>query len=333
MHDHSPTTVRAHAKLNLLLSVGSPEGADAPRAGWHRILSWFTCIDLYDDIEVITLRQSDASRYEVAWAEDAPLPASHSRVIDWAIEKDLCVRAHRAFESHIKKSVPVHVRVRKRVPTGAGLGGGSSDAGALLGLLRELFAAHLEPESMQAVGASIGSDVAYFIDDRDPPRSAIVSGFGETIERVDDLVRGEVVLVIPPFSCSTPAVYHSFDELLAAEQRDEALRRAARKLTGPERSWGPREQLVRGRVQRMIDAGRVEPGLLFNDLEKAAFRVEPRLGELSRAISRVTRMDAHLTGSGSCLFLVPPAGRIEWVIERVRLVAPGANVLATRLLA
>ncbi len=318
----------AHAKVNLLLSVGAAEPAGTPRAGWHRILSWFACIDLADGVSIERLADGHSSRHEVSWAADA----MRAEVVDWPLEKDLAVRAHRSLEAHVGRALPASIKVEKRIPTGAGLGGGSSDAATVLAGLREVFALDLSMDELRGIGAALGSDVAFFLDEASSHGAAapaVVSGFGESVERTGG-VRGPVILVIPPFKCATAAVYGAFDALLADEQREDDRRRMLNDQKGPARQWVPREQLVRGRVERMLGSGVLESSLMFNDLAKAAFRVEPRLGQLSTAISRITRMDAHVTGSGSCLFLLPAAGKVEWVEERVRRVAGEAGAVVVR---
>lgn len=319
-------TIPAPAKLNLLLSVGAPEPADAPKPGWHRILSWFTCIDLADDITLERLA-TGPSRYEVRWATDAPRPET----VDWPLDKDLAVRAHKALEAHTKRTLPVSLRVEKRIPTGAGLGGGSSDAASVLKGVNDLYELGLAAFELRDIAATLGSDVPFFIDDAPgTPPPAIVRGFGEEVERTD-AVPGDIILVIPPFKCATPAVYAAFDTLLAEEQQADERRRMLNDFKGPARQWGPREQLVLGRVERILAAGALDSNLLFNDLAKPTFQVEPRLGELSRSLSKVTRLDAHLTGSGSCLFFAPPAGREDWVMERVQRTAEGCAHLRVSL--
>ncbi|MFO0831099.1 MAG: hypothetical protein U0637_04550 [Phycisphaerales bacterium] len=321
-------TLTAPAKLNLLLSVGAPEPAGTPKAGWHRILSWFTCIDLADTVHAEALPGGSSSRYEVAWAGDAP----RQETVDWPPEKDLAVRAHRALEAQTGRTLPTLLRVQKRIPTGAGMGGGSSDAAAALQAVNTAHDLGLSPDELRRVGATLGSDVPFFIDDEpgSTPRPAIVGGFGESVERTPGLT-GEVILIIPPFRCATPAVYSAFDTLLAEEQRADEHKRVLTEQKGPARQWGPREQLVTGRVHRMLEAGAPDSHLLFNDLAKPAFQVEPRLGELSRSLSKITRLDAHLTGSGSCLFLIPPPHRTDWVMERAARVAAGCTVYPARL--
>ncbi len=342
-------TRRAYAKINLMLSVGQALPAQHEKAGYHPICSWFSCVDVFDDVCVERLGDGQASRYDVSWADDAA--PEFKREIDWPIEKDLAVRAHRALEAVAGKKRPVALSVKKRIPVGGGLGGGSSDAAACLLAVCEAFEWKVDADALREVAKSLGSDVAYFLDDGDSadadefvdvPRPAIVSGLGEEIERAEAF-EYPIILVVPPFGCATGAVYKAFDETLEAELREYRLERAVSaehgQNVGRERSTGPREQMVRGRVERMVREGKLDTDLLFNDLAKAAFAVEPRLGKLVTSLSNVTRSAAHVTGSGSCVFLVPRRGKEEWMMERVRRVCGGlgeelggeAGVMLTRL--
>ena len=174
-----PEVVRsAPAKVNLALSVGDAEpaerdGARNPRAGWHPIASWMVCVDLMDRVRVTP--GSEGSTHRIAWAEDAPRPTP----IDWPVEKDLAVRAHRALERRVGRTLPCAVAVEKRIPVGGGLGGGSSDAAAALLALREAFDLPLSDAELAAVGAGLGSDVAFFVDAEHGP--GVVTGFGEGV--------------------------------------------------------------------------------------------------------------------------------------------------------
>lgn len=304
----------AHAKLNLMLSVGAPVAPGQPKAGYHPIHSWFACVDLHDDVEVTPLAPGAASEHVVAWAEDAP----RQTPIDWPLEKDLAVRAHRALEAQVGRVLPAKIVVRKRIPVGGGLGGGSADAGAALLALREAFGLELDDAALGAIGASLGSDVAFFVDgEASVPRPAVVSGLGEVVERVERIEQA-LLLVLAPFGCPTGPVYKAFDDAHAEQQRRYDLDRAVRGLSGPARTTGPREQLVRGRVERMLREGRLDDELLFNDLAKPAFAVEPRLGQLVTALSNVLRTGAHVTGSGSGVFLVPPRDRLHLELPGTR---------------
>ena len=264
-------TRRAPAKVNLTLSVGS-RVVGGPRDGWHPIASWMACLDLSD---MVTVTPGATTRHRVAWAADAPKPTP----IDWPLERDLAVRAHRALEATIGHELPCSIVVEKRIPVGGGLGGGSSDAGATLLALRDAFNLPLADTFLTAVGANLGSDVPFFVDEQHRP--AVVSGFGEVVERTASIAgsRGgphELLLIVPPFGCKTPEVYGAFDLIAPAGGPDvERVRRLAAGVPSPE-AW-------------------------FNDLEPAGERVEPRLAEIRASASEILGVRVMLTGSGSTL--------------------------------
>lgn len=306
-------TLTAPAKLNLSLSVAPPEPATAPKPGWHRIASWFVAIDLADEITIERLADGAPSRFDIAFAPDA---LAHG-VVDWPLEKDLAVRAHALLERHAGRALPVSAVIRKRIPAGAGLGGGSSDAAAILLGLNALFDLRVGVEELRNLSVSLGSDVAFFLDDAPgKPRPALVTSFGDVIERVAP-IPAEFVLILPPFSCATPAVYQAFDAYLPEL---EAKRDAVRRPDGgkPPQPKTANDSLIRARFEKMLIAGKLKSEHLFNDLFIPATRVEPRLGTLMTALAKGTREDVHLTGSGSGIFLVTQSGRGPALLDRVR---------------
>ena len=139
--------LQTSAKLNLALSVG-PAGVDR----MHPIASWMVTIDLMDDIEIHRLEEPTLSLYAVHWHREA---VSHSD-IDWPMSRDLAARAHQALERHAER-MPIRMRIEKRIPLGSGLGGGSSDAAAVL--RQRSFELGLSLEELAEVGSGIGSDV------------------------------------------------------------------------------------------------------------------------------------------------------------------------------
>jgi hypothetical protein len=132
-------------------------------------------------------------------------------------------------------------------------------------------------------------------------------------------------------------VYQAFDAVLDDDRRarelDHVRASGARATEGraPGRPPEPhrvKTDLVRRRIARL--GGRPDPGHLFNDLARAAYRVEPRLGELVTTLSRVTRISPHVTGSGSAIFLL--TDRPDKTLEQARRVLPeGAAARACRL--
>lgn len=304
MSAHSPEPrvpelrTRAHAKLNLCLAVGPPEPPDAQRPGWHPIASWMCCIDLHDEIAITAHRTGSSGRergvLSTSWADDAPRPSP----IDWPTEKDLCARALRTAERLAGAPLPVTIETLKRIPAAGGLGGGSSDAGAVLLALIDMFSLDIQRDRLIDAALALGSDVPFFTDSSGPdgaPRHAVVSGFGERIERMASPERSGgksggaggghegvwATMIVPAFGCDTARVYREFDAQPAATLRDRAVRDTALSC-------------ARGNG---IDAPR-----LFNDLAEPAMRIEPRLRTLTLWVSDLLQRPVHVSGSGSTLF-------------------------------
>lgn len=314
------------AKLNLSLAIGAP----VPPKGYHPIASWFVPIDLSDELTLTALAPGAVSEHAIAWED--------GREIDWPLEKDLAVRAHREVEQLVGRELPVRLTLRKRIPTGGGLGGGSSDAASMLIGLNAVCGLHLPHAALVEIATRLGSDIAFFIDERimegrsSTPRHAWVTGFGEQVRRIDGRLAGHLVLIFPPMPCPTADVYRAFDGLFTgAAKGDEA--------SVPSR--GAAERACKDAYIR----GKIDPSLLVNDLTAAAYtavpalaklvreRIEPALGALA---PRFGPLRLHMTGSGSTHFVIldpsrsSGGGPAELAAELERAV-PGIRCLATRI--
>lgn len=311
-------SLAAHAKINLALHVSAPEPSGTAHAGWHRIVSWIAPIALHDDIVV-----RRGGQHSIQWGTDAPRPTP----IDWPIEKDLGVRALKAIEGHVGRSLDASVAITKRVPVGGGLGGGSSDAAAVLVAANQLFSLGLRARDLRTIGATLGSDVSFFIDDdaadapraqHHVPRAAIISDFGTVRERVPS-PNGEPLLVIPALGCETRAVYRAFDAT-AAGSRTLDVNREADRLASLARRCRVLDDLC------SAEARTATP----NDLFEAACVVQPALRPLVARVEAALlarRPDARvfMTGSGSALVVLGAAA------DDLRCIA-GAAIVATRML-
>lgn len=281
-------TRECQAKVNLALAVGPPIAPDRPRAGFHPICSWMSCIDLSDWLRV---RQAErASSFSVCWQD--------GRTVDWPVEKDLVFRAHRALESFVGRNLPIELELRKQIPAGGGLGGGSADAGSTLLAVNDLFELDLSVPVLQSIAGSLGSDVAFFVDVAQPPAPAIVSGLGERLERLPRL-DAELVLICPDFACPTQAVYAAFDAQ-------------------------PTGQVDESRIHELVR--RADLARLFNDLTSAAERVQPRLSALRRRITDLIGTMPHLSGSGSTLFM---PGGVD-LSEQLRAALPETRIICAK---
>lgn len=186
--------LRAPAKINLALAVGSRR-AD----GYHDLVSVLQTLDLYDELRVeVRLPDHDHPAGTVVFAP-ALLAAGGDTLV---------TRAGNSWIAATGIELAIRVRLRKRIPMGAGLGGGSSDAGVLLAALEELAGAPLGDERIATLAAQIGSDVPCFALAAD--RGAVVSGRGEFVQPLDDLPAATWLLAWPGVHQSTAAVYEEY---------------------------------------------------------------------------------------------------------------------------
>jgi 4-diphosphocytidyl-2-C-methyl-D-erythritol kinase len=268
----------APAKLNLALAVGKADASGGTGGGFHPICSWMVTIDLYDELLLTRLEDDRLSRYAILWHEEAKRRSD----IDWSITSDLTVRAHLALEKRAGRRLPVQMKLEKRIPVGGGLGGGSADAAAMLLAVNELFDLGLPLEDLAEAGGEVGSDVPFFIYGG----SAIVRGHGQSITRHEQPPAIHAAVVFPDVQCATGRVYRLFDELHAggaAPLREDAVLR-----------------LAAGHGRRPA----MRPDAMFNDLTRAAIRAAPELeGHLAR-IGALAERPAHITGSGSAMFVL-----------------------------
>jgi len=257
----------APAKLNLALSVGAP---NAQRM--HPIASWMVTVSLHDELFLEELQADSLSLYAIIWHKDARRKSE----IDWSITKDLAVRAHLAVEAHVGRKLPIKMRLEKRIPVGGGLGGGSSNAAAMLRALNELFNLKLSREILRDIAARLGSDVPFLIDGG----SAIVTGLGEQLEPAPLPDKLHALLIFPDAACPTGAVYQTLDQLR------------------------PHGAVETDRVRALSAMQIIEHDAPFNDLAYPACEVAPKLrGELEE-LAELTQRAAHVSGSGSTLFVL-----------------------------
>lgn len=276
--------LRCPAKLNLTLAVGSPRDD-----GLHPIASVMVALDFGDDLQ---LRQvaDGPSTFVRRFADDAPKP----QPIDWPIESDLAYRAHAMLESHAGRAIPVACELTKRIPAGAGLGGGSSNAAGMLVGLRELYSISIDDNELLDLANELGADVAFAVHALLGRSAALVTGIGDVIAPLTQLPSFRAVLVFPQGTCPTPAVYRAFDQANLGDSHtipDDLLQ-----------AWTQSDTLP--------DA--------HNDLTDAAISVCPAI---SSGIQTIASLDLQprLTGSGSALFaLVQSQAHAIAITETIR---------------
>jgi 4-diphosphocytidyl-2-C-methyl-D-erythritol kinase len=257
----TPVTVHAPAKVNLILRI-----LDRRSDGYHNLWSIMHTVALED---AVTMRVT-SSQGGIRLASNAEgLSVDHTNLV-W--------KAASAVLEHARLSVGVDIELHKRVPMGAGLGGGSSDAAATILGLNQSLKLGWSREKMAEVGQALGSDVAFFLF----APSAIVSGRGESVRPVTIEGGRWIVLVKPAFGIETKWAY----------QELAATRAGVRQLSADHSELDRRDRITWGQV-----AARVE-----NDFEMPVFARHPKLAEIKRSLLKRGAQFALLSGSGATVF-------------------------------
>ncbi len=184
--------ITAHAKVNIFLKITGHE------SGYHTLLSRFMRVEsLYDTVALVP-KQCDS--FTIEGCDGVP---TASNTIFKAYEVLLQRTGSKTLETFFKSH---KVTVEKRIPSQAGLGGGSSDAAAFMRLVNEVCALKLPVEILAKLGSQIGADLPFFIYDYP---SANVSGFGEIVEPFDEAPL-DLELYTPDIGCDTALVYKTF---------------------------------------------------------------------------------------------------------------------------
>lgn len=239
----------APAKVNLSLLVDPPDSS-----GLHPV-----------DSIVQTVEWLDFLYLEEGESEDS-VEVAELEIDD---DENLVLRASRAVRNHADFP-PVHYRLEKNIPTGAGLGGGSSDAAATL--VAHVEDGHITRDLALEIAPSLGADVPLFLTGG----TLRMLGYGESLTGLRPLGDFALLVVVPDFQLSTPEVYAAWD-----------------RLEGP--------------TGEAISSASLPPSLrdsmpMRNDLLPAALNVEPLLGDFMADLRHALDTEIALTGSGSACF-------------------------------
>lgn len=238
----------APAKMNLFLHV-----TGRTPTGMHTLESLFILIDLADRLSIEVLNNGEIERTGDVIGD---------------VSQDLCVRAARLLQNHTGCSLGARIHVEKKIPAGAGLGGGSSDAATTLMALNHLWRLNLSQETLMKLGLQLGADVPFFIFGQ----SAFATGVGEQLVPLA-VPDATWALVMPNQPTPTGKIFSSPD-----------LTRNTKSLT----------------MSVLSDALQTQwpnlPG--HNDLQAVAVRLNPEIESALIALGK----NARMTGSGSAVF-------------------------------
>ena len=250
--------VPAPAKLNLFLHITGRRADD-----YHLLQSVFMLIDWCDTLHFELRRDGVISRTDLGMAVHQDLPA-----------EDLSVRAARALQAATGTTLGVHISLEKRIPSQAGMGGGSSDAASCLLALQRLWGLRLPPAKLMALALSLGADVPFFLCGS----HAWVEGIGELITPIT-LPAARFLVVKPAAGLSTQAIFSS-----------------------PELKRDTKTATMLGFATN--DNGRVY-GFGRNDLQPVAEKLCPPMVQSLNWLA-AQGLQGRMTGSGSAVFAQMP---------------------------
>ena len=245
--------VLAPAKINLSLKI-----IGRRNDGFHELDSLIAPISLYDEIKIDKRRSGKGIEFG---CNDPSVPQS---------DENLVVRAAKAFFETTKIEPAVLIELEKKIPHGAGLGGGSSDAASVLLALNEFFHAKLPREALAKMAETIGSDVPFFIFQS----AALCKGYGEMVTPMKLKRKFSILLLKPAFGVSTEWAYSRWQD--------------SREIPG-----------VRYNARQFADQ------IFVNNLERPVFEKFVFLAQLKMWLLDQAEVGAALmSGSGSTMFAV-----------------------------
>lgn len=253
------TNERAYAKLNISLDIVGKRPD-----GYHDMVMVMQSVSLCDEL---CIRLNDTG--ELSAVSDLHFIPND--------ERNLAVRAARQFlDAAGEPGQGVEISMKKRIPVGAGMAGGSADAAAVLRGMNRLYGGRFSTAELETIAAGIGSDVAFCV----AGGTALAHGRGELLSRLPDMPECYFVICKPGFSISTPELFRSIDSAPLRHHPDTA---------------GILDSLDRGELEGICRR-------LYNVFEDVSDRRIKTVGEIKSRLLDCGAAGAVMTGTGSAVF-------------------------------
>lgn len=250
-------TIKSNAKINLSLEIINKRDD-----GYHNINTIFAPIGVYDDITIE--ENTTGLKYDIYPKNEFP------------IYKNLLYRGAKLFFDNYKpQHTNLTITLNKRIPIGAGLGGGSSNAAFIINALNDYFGTNAPKADLMALGRQLGADVPFFINNS----CAIGKGIGDDLEYIDVKIPYKVLIVHPNVFVSTSWAYQSLNLLKPNEGNDL------------------KELLLKSITDKQICSQ-----YFRNDFEKLVFNKYPEINFVKKRMYEQGAFFSMMTGSGSTVF-------------------------------
>ncbi len=250
-------TRKAYGKINLALDItGKRED------GYHLVKMILQTVDLYDQITVERLEEGI-----VLTCDDPRVPTD---------EKNLAYKAARLMIQTFDLSAGVKIHIEKKIPMQGGMGGGSTDAAAVILAVNELFDLHADPDILDKLAVTLGADVPFCLR----KGTYLAEGIGEKLTKLPDAPHGYLVLIVPSFGISTAWAYARADEMDDLIHPDIA---------------GMVKTIEKQDLAKMA-------ACMGNVLEQVAILEHPEIQAVKDQLLQHGALGAMMTGSGSVIF-------------------------------
>ena len=243
------------AKINLFLHIKKKR-----KDGYHEILSDFALVDFYDEIEFFLQKKTDKKNLY----KNYTLPT-----------EDLIEKTIEVFSKEIQREFPLSIKIKKKIPIGSGLGGGSSNAATVLLALNNIFSLGLRLEKIYSLANQIGADVPFFLYQK----SLRMGGRGEKKIAEIKLPKLPILILKPHFSCSSAKIYQLYSANKTEKKQVEF------------------SQFYDFQAIKNISS-------LQNDLYQAACQEYPKLEIYKKKLLETNPLAVQMSGSGSSLFAI-----------------------------
>jgi 4-diphosphocytidyl-2-C-methyl-D-erythritol kinase len=245
--------INSFCKVNIGLQIQGKRSD-----GYHKIHTLYQCLDFHDSITLEKTNDGCEFVSNVGWLKKD--------------ESNLCIKAINSLRNHFEFG-GVSITLQKRIPAGAGLGGGSSNAASILKGVSDLYNLDLKEKELEKIGVELGADVPFFIRGG----LQIGNGIGERLEPLGKSVSGIFLLVVPPIHIDTKWAYSNSKLIL--EQEKEKINFAS-----------------------FIQEKVISFELFENDFETIVVPTYPEIGEIKETLRANGARFASLSGSGSTVY-------------------------------
>ena len=253
-----------NCKINLGLSI-----LEKRKDGFHALETVFYPVALNDILEITTTINGQKNALVQFESSGNPIPGD--------VSSNLCIKAYHLLKADFPQLTPVKIHLHKKIPIGAGLGGGSSDGAAALSMLNDLFQLQLSTTQLIQYAAQLGSDCPFFILNE----ASHATGRGEIMQPIPiNLSNFTMALIHPNIPISTGWAFQQITPAI-------------------------KEKTIASIIQQPITTWKNE---LINDFEKSVFEAHPSLALIKHNLYEQGAIYASLSGSGSSLFGLFPKG-------------------------